>query len=320
MSLFVKIGKLFSKEKGKTPEVEEIEELNEGVPVLETTAGEHGCESEPDDSLSSQGDAVKESAKAVEVNRPDVPLEDKEELLHKIVKMMNRFLDIAETDNGKNLVIWLDTDMLSFQAYDTENYRKRIQASLLNEYDFKLDTVSFRIGLPSEELRCTPVGHSGKAFLQMLRDVSVPHTHNRKASVSIFGNAGSLLHSPCILSADEIHQKNLPAYNIGAGEFPKVQLGYRQNHIAIDDTPDGPMFEKNKYVSRMHAHIGYSDMFGFYLQAEKDGTRRMGKRTRIFRGNQIIEMDNTQAKEPLQSGDLIELGKSVVLQYVAIEE
>ena len=70
----------------------------------------------------------------------------------------------------------------------------------------------------------------------------------------------------------------------------------------------------------MHAHIGYSDMFGFYLQAEKDGTRRMGKRTRIFRGNQIIEMDNTQAKEPLQSGDLIELGKSVVLQYVAIEE
>jgi hypothetical protein len=76
------------------------------------------------------------------------------------------------------------------------------------------------------------------------------------------------------------------------------------------------MVERNKYVSRSHAHIGFSDQFGFYLQVEKDGTRLMGKRTRIFRGDEKIECDNPQVKVPLQSGDQIELGKAVVLNFI----
>lgn len=138
--------------------------------------------------------------------------------------------------------------------------------------------------------------------------------------ISIFGGAGSLLQEQYLLSSDDMKKKMLTSYNIGSGQFPRIPTGYRENHIAIDDNPNSPMAEKNKYVSRMHAHIGFSEKFGFYLQVEKDGTRLMGKRTRIFRGEEKIECDNPQAKIPLQTGDLIELGKAVVLRYMQIDE
>jgi hypothetical protein len=192
--------------------------------------------------------------------------------------------------------------------------------TLVNECDVRFEAVAFSIGKPAEELRCTPIGLSGKVFLQIKDRLSAERVKAQRASITIFNNSGSLIKNEYILSSDEMRQKKIQAYNIGAGEYPKIPSGYRQNHIVIDDDPNSPMIEKNKYVSRMHAHIGFSDKFGFYLQVERDGTRLMGKRTRIFRGEQIIEMENLTVKEPLQDGDLIELGKAVVLQYVELKD
>ena len=308
MSLFEKIGRLFSPKEALEKEAEAPQSAD--VP--------DACHSQavPEEENEPQEEIVTEPVKEP-IKKEELPLEDKERLLHFLIKSMNEFLDLETGD--KTLVIWLDTDYLTFQTYDTEKYRKRIQTSLLNEYELKVASVTFRIGKPSEELRCKPLGRSGKAFLQLASDKVATTTHARKASISIFADRGSLLHGPYILSADEMNEKNIPAYNIGAGEFPQVQTGYRQNHIAIDDDPNSPMIEKNKFVSRTHAHIGFSEQFGFYLQVEISGTRRMGKRTRIFRGEQAIELDNPQAKEPLQNGDLIELGKAVMLQFVEIK-
>lgn len=313
MSLFDKIANLISEKPkreasdGQEQQASPMNAENEGVQdeiiadntpqQQETQAQEQGVEKE------------KQSAPT---------LETREEMLRYVCDLSCKLFDNVELNVGNQLVIWLDTDQLTFQAYDTEPYRQRILAALMNECDLRLDTVTFRIGVPAEELRCTPVGKSGKVFLQMLEEKSAPVVVSRKAVISIFGNAGSLLKEEYILSSDEMKEKRISAYNIGAGEFPQVPTGYRQNHIAIDDNPTGPMIEKNKFVSRMHAHIGYSDNFGFYLQVERDGTRLMGKRTRIFRGEEKIEMDNPQAKEPLQDGDLIELGKAVVLRYTQV--
>ena len=193
-----------------------------------------------------------------------------------------------------------------------------MQSALKNECDITFESVEICIGKPAEDLRCTPVGESGKVMMLVEDKKDEKNEIHEKAEISIYGNAGSLLRKRYILSSDEMRKKKISAYNIGAGEFPQLPTGYRQNHIAIDDNPNSPMIEKNKYVSRMHAHIGHSDRFGFYLQVEMDGTRLMGKRTRIFRGEQKIELDNPQVKEPLQNGDLIELGKAVVLKYTQI--
>ena len=245
-------------------------------------------------------------------------VENKEEVLRNICGLINKLSEDLELGTWIILTLWLDMDLLNFKTYDTEQYRQRILGSIKNECGVMFGSVKLILGRPSEELRCTPVGSGSRIFLQL---TSNPQTQViKKAVIAIFGNAGSLKKEKYVLSADEMKEKRIPAYNIGIGEFPKMHSGFRKNHIAIDDDTSSNMIDKNKFVSRTHAHIGYSDKCGFYLQVEREGTRLMGKRTRIFRGDQIIEMDNIQVKEPLQNGDLIELGKAVVLQYTEIKD
>lgn len=322
MSFFKKIGDLFSEK----PENQETEGQEKTVNpsnknVDEPQSAEPKSQEPVQKSEPVQEPPVRENTNEVEERkRAEMPLETKEALLRVVCDWLAGFVDEVEPENGLRLAIWLDTDRLTFRTYDTEQYRQRLLSALVNEFDIRLDEMLFCIGRPDEALRCTPVGSSGKVFLQVLDEQPEQTFVNAKAIISIFGDAGSLLKDEYVLSSEEMREKKMTAYNIGAGEFPQVPKGYRQNHIAIDDDPNGTMIEKNKYVSRMHAHIGFSENFGFYLQVERDGTRLMGKRTRIFRGEQKIELDNPIAKEPLQDGDLIELGKAVVLRYVELEK
>lgn len=256
-----------------------------------------------------------------EEKKKEQPLDSKDELHRNICDLSERLFADVEMGADKRMVIWVDADVNIFKSYDTEKYRKSIQSALVNECGVTFEDITFHMGKPSEEMRisCTPVGKSGKVMMQIIENRPEKVEVHKKASISIFGNAGCLLKEKYILSSDEMKEKKIQAYNIGAGEFPEIPSGYRHNHIAIDDNPQSPMIEKNKFVSRMHAHIGYSEKFGFYLQVERDGTRLMGKRTRIFRGEHIIEMENLTVKEPLQDGDLIELGKAVRLRYIELK-
>jgi len=178
--------------------------------------------------------------------------------------------------------------------------------------------VLLRQGRP--ERGATPVDDSKCIFLKIEKENPTHVEQSKKARISIHANAGSLLNEEYILSTVDMQNRRITVYNIGSGQSPQLPSGFRENHIAIDDNPQGPMFDKNKFVSRKHAHIGYSEKIGFYLQVEIDGTRLMGKRTRIFRGEEIIEMDNPQVKVPLKDGDIIELGKAVRLLYSDMED
>lgn len=334
MSLFERIGNFFSEKKevpSKEPKEEaSTEEKNrteqpatqDSSPKQETKSEpvpKPEPESEPAQPTKSQHAPEKQddkaSGKSKESDEPK-SIEGKEELLKVVRDMAVSLFDDERSYTGKKMVLWLDADGILFQnIYDTDQYRQRMMSMLVNECAVRFDSIAFALGTPAAELRCTPVGKSGKVFMQVLDSEPEKPKASKKAAISIFGNAGSLLKEEYVLSPEEMQKKRIPCYNIGAGQFPQIPTGYRENHIAIDDNPASPMMEKNKFVSRMHAHIGYSDTVGFYLQVERDGTRLMGKRTRIFRGEQKIEMDNPMVKEPLKEGDLIELGKAVWLLY-----
>lgn len=260
-------------------------------------------------------------AKSPSQEKPKPQLVSKDELLRSVISTLGKYIEDKDITKGLKLIIWLDiTDELKFKSYANEQYRHRIMTALVNEHGYFFEDVNFSMGKPSEELHASCIGDNELEYLQVVENIVKPTTTSCKAIITIFGGAGSLLQEKYTLSSDDMKERMISAYNIGAGQFPKVPTGYRENHIAIDDNPQSPMIEKNKYVSRMHAHIGFSDSFGFYLQVEKDGTRLLGKRTRIFRGEEKIECDNPQAKIPLQDGDLIELGKAVVLKYVQIKD
>ena len=247
-------------------------------------------------------------------------VENKEELLGSIIATLSKVIEYKDDTVGKKLIVWLECDRAKYANYDTDVYRNQVLSALVNERGYCFDEVFFSNGTPDKNLRATEIGDTHLEYLQIVDTEILKEVKSAKAVISVFGESGSLLQEQYVLSSNDMRQKMIPAYNIGSGKFPKIPSGYRENHIAIDDNPASPMAEKNKYVSRMHAHIGYSDKFGFYLQVEKDGTRLMGKRTRIFRGEEKIECDNPQAKVTLQSGDLIELGKAVVLRFMEITE
>lgn len=249
-------------------------------------------------------------------------LDDKESLLRNVVSTLAKRIEFRNAMKGKKLVLWLDCDRLTFSAYDNDSYRQQMLSTLLNEKGFEFDQVAFNLGKPASELHATKIGDNDLEYLQVIEEEKAPEQVSCKAVISVFGEAGSLVEDKYIISVEDMKEKMITFYNIGAGKFPKIPTGYRENHIAIDDNPGSPMMEKNKFVSRTHARIGFSDKLGFYLQVEKDGSRLMGKRTRIFRSGveKPIECENPEAKIPLQDGDLIELGKAVVLRYKQLNE
>lgn len=141
---------------------------------------------------------------------------------------------------------------------------------------------------------------------------------SKRAEITVQENWGSLQKNRYILDSAEIETLPLKRYNIGFGEHPDISGMLRCNQIAIDDNQDSPEFNRNRYVSRTHAYIRYSDKSGFLLQAEREGTNLAGKRTRILRAEGVVEVDNFVA-QPLKDGDCIELSKNVRLIFKLID-
>lgn len=228
------------------------------------------------------------------------------------------YMTNSENCKSKQLIVWIDTDKTTFKSYS--DFGLELADYWAVESGYVFEKVELKCGKPENEQDAKKVEVDIDAFSVYIQEVEAnPESENivKKACISIFGNKGSLLQEQYELSSEVLEKEHRKYYNIGRGEFPDMEGGsYRQNHIAIDDKNN---LEVNRYVSRSHARIGYSENIGFYLQVEMGGSRLSGNRTRIFRGEDKIEVENVEVKEPLHDGDLIELGKAVVLKFVETE-
>lgn len=279
MNLFDKIGKLLSGEKPEKPEPE---------------------------------------AKPVESAKEEKPLPDavktRQRLKEAVLAVLDSlYLADATTSQGKKLLLWLDADSMTFGAYS--NFGKELLNYLAVERDYRFAEITMKRGRPEKRDSCKPVSVKDLPFAVWLQELNKGQNPSvaTKAMVSIVGDKGKLLQEQYELSSEALAKQKRKYYNIGRGACPVLDNGmYRQNDIVVDEAN---CLELNRCVSRAHARIGFSELVGFYLQVEMGGSRLSGSRTRIFRGEEKIEVENTQVKEPLQDGDLIELGKAVVLKY-----
>lgn len=268
-------------------------------------------EKESEDARASKGNSTAEK-------KADAQIEDPEELVKILCKKIAERFRYAGCLVGKQLVVWL-ADNVSFHAYNTSEYKNRIRKAIEDECGVVFGSVEFRDGRPADELNCEEVGNSRKVFIEIKDkqpDVeNVPNEAHvcKKASISIHNNRGSLLERKYILSSDEMRNNAILAYNIGVEQFPEGEQ--RENHIVIDGNLNSPMYNLNKYVSRSHAHIFYSEKYGFCLQADR-GIPKNEKSTCILRNGMPIELRNTIGFEPLEDGDIIVLSDAVRLLYV----
>ena len=104
-------------------------------------------------------------------------------------------------------------------------------------------------------------------------------------------------------------------YNIGRDEKAQSDEGYlRTNHIAF---PSESEDERNRYISRQHAHIEWDkNLAKFVIFADEGGIPPRNKvKLKSAATEKIIKLHTTQIGQELEEGDQIILGESVVLEF-----
>jgi len=219
----------------------------------------------------------------------------------------NRNIDFSK----KDLIVWM-ADNLLFESLSNANFRESLMLQLADMSGIAFRQVTLKFLATTVGVTYTQAIDGVYLELSGGQEIS----KGRTARISVYEGQGSLLQSEYILNSVELQKPSFRVYNIGIGVFVKNSNGLmRKNHIVINDDPNDLAFVKNKYVSRSHAHIDYDEDYGFRLFVEQNGTAMAGKRTRIIRGDKVLELNNTLVPEPLIDGDIIELSKNVLLLF-----
>ncbi|MDE6523226.1 MAG: hypothetical protein K2L17_10435 [Muribaculaceae bacterium] len=131
------------------------------------------------------------------------------------------------------------------------------------------------------------------------------------ASISIIEGTGSMMQPSYVLDSD---RKKI--FHIGRGVTSRKGGKYRVNDIVIKDKEaDHDLLEYNAHVSSTHADIVFKNN-KFYIKAAIGGCRAIGgSPTKLVRDEKAIELRDTNLLYPLEDGDIIELGKNVLLVF-----
>ena len=235
-------------------------------------------------------------------------------------EIVSSILDkIASTFRGKkmnfgnmDLVVWV-ADNLLYVNIGNVNFKNKLITELSVQKGYVFNSVDVKYLSSLNDITYTPI--FSNLFIEVKEVGRVVLKH--RARISVYMEQGELLEKEYILESFTLEQSREKVYNIGSGKYVRTDSGLmRENHIVVNNDPNSPAFELNKYVSRSHAHIGFLDKYGFCLYVDPKGTRLANKRTRILRGaDQQIEMNNPVLPEPLKNGDIIELSKHVLLLF-----
>lgn len=250
------------------------------------------------------------------VNRNNVPgqngIEKKSNLINAIIgRLQANYRGEQHSMMDKILSVYI-LDSMFYDSILSSDFKSILESALSDELGIVFNGIEVNRGpLPSdpETSELFSEVHIGIKALQRVQTI-------RKAVILPVENHGSTLDSKYYLDSEEIAKLPNHRYNIGIGENPVMaDSSHRVNQIAVDDNRNSNEYDKNKYVSRAHAYISFSEEFGFLLNVELGGTRAAQKRTHIQRGMEKIELNNVLIPAPLRDGDYIILSKYVHLLF-----
>lgn len=209
-----------------------------------------------------------------------------------------------------SLSLWID-DNLFYNSLMLDKFQDVLITTIIDELGIEFGSIEIGSGAISDS-STTKIMDCCYLNIQPIMSVQAIS----KAMIFQVQGNGSLINECISLDSNEILGLPGQRYNIGSGKHPIMSdNSHRENQIAIDDDSSHTEFDKNKFVSRAHAHISYDREHGFLLYVEHGGTRAAQKRTHIHRGGEKIELNNILIPEPLQDGDYIVLSKYVHLLF-----
>ncbi len=241
-------------------------------------------------------------------------IEKKDNLIQAIVACLQvNYRGEHYSMEDKVLSIFITESSLYYSIYGTD-FKDVLISTINNELGITFNRIDLELASLPLENEVTQLSSEVYVSIKPIAKAI------RKAIILPVENCGSTI-NPKGYHLDSEAIMKLPncRYNIGVGKHPMTADGsYRVNQIAIDDDPNSSEYDKNKYVSRSHANISFSEEFGFILNVEPSGTRIAKKRTHVYRGNEKIELNNPLAPVPLKHGDYIILSKFVHLLFKEI--
>jgi hypothetical protein len=169
-------------------------------------------------------------------------------------------------------------------------------------------TLQFTDEFPAGIIRTNEI-KAGMKLLMSAPKTAAPATAHARIKV-LQGNAER---EEYILAAADAERINI-------GREGRVQVNdgsFRMNQIAFPEDPD---YEKNKYISRQHAHIEWDvQSASFKLYADEGGVPP-GNKTKIRSAGDgsVNKLNSTQIGYPLKNTDQIILGDAVVLEFTVI--
>ena len=115
----------------------------------------------------------------------------------------------------------------------------------------------------------------------------------------------------------KVYELNSASGKINIGRDSNVQVAggfFRLNHIAF---PGGSKNEVNKYISRQHAHIEWSNENGsFMLYADEGGIPPGNKiKVKTAANETLNKLSSTQVGHRLEEGDQVILGEGAVIAF-----
>ncbi|RZK13096.1 MAG: FHA domain-containing protein [Flavobacterium sp.] len=242
--------------------------------------------------------------------------EDVKGIRHALLQFIKQELQKAEGGEGANikgLCIYINCTSAEQQLYEAAIYKdepERLQSEIQRiSDDYVLDlpdnwslTQTFDEPFPLEAVAMTnlPVA----LFIK-----TNSHFVKQSAIAYVKALSGKTLQQSYQLNSDE------GRYNIGRDEKAQSDEGYfRTNHIAF---PSNSEDERNKYISRQHAHIEWNkNLAKFMLFADEGGVPPRNKvKLRSALTEKILKLHATQIGQELEEGDQIILGESVVLEF-----
>lgn len=182
------------------------------------------------------------------------------------------------------------------------------------------NTIWVELGIEFKSIHVFDQKYEGERQCTKVKDEKLPYLFYAVEDIQKFGKISALKNSGSILGGYvELQPNPGTTYNIGRGRRVRTSTGaMRFNAIAIDDDEKCEEYKNNKYVSSCHAHISYIPNNGYVLYVDKGGSKVEGNRTRILRNNLTSPIDlgsDIKNPVPLEVGDIIELGKHVLLEF-----
>lgn len=238
----------------------------------------------------------------------DNPTDRTHQLIGNIVDAMRR-----ADKSCASFTVWAVSDYYA-SIIRTPEFERQLRTALDNA-DLTLcggGTIIMRHAVPADDDKPVDVMAS-KVFVTttVSKAADVRASTRVKARVTVLDGTGTLEQPEYVLDSDL-----KKTYHIGRGKAVRRSDSFRRNDIVIaDNEPDETLNALNKHVSGSQADIVYCNSF-FGLRAMKGGCRSEGGvATKILRENSVTELTDSNRIHRLENGDMIELGKSVVLQF-----